>query len=376
MEKSDIQRLIRKYLSGECSPEERELISRWYADELHTREEEVKIEDPQKIKREIWQKVIRNRPELKERKRRRKFWIPAAAVILIGFLITYQLHRMSRPDSDPRELVDEELKVVPGGNEALLTLENGKQYFLSDEAEGILDEDRNWIIRKPKEGLISFESQNPAASLNLLTNRIETPKGGMYQLVLPDGSKAWLNSASSISFPSNFSQKERRISVKGEVYLEVEKDSARPFRVETPYQKIEVLGTKFNINAYEDEPYTRTSLLEGSVKVHGAEKEAVLQPGLEMRTSKEGEDKVDEADLEAILAWKEGLFQFDRVELDVLMRQLGRWYDVEIEYLGAYPQDEFVGKIERSEDIHNILDILQAGEVNVTLKGRKLQVGK
>src|SRR5699024_3242319 len=263
-------------------------------------------------------------------------------------------------------LVDEELKVVPGGNEALLTLENGKQYFLSDEAEGILDEDRNWIIRKPKEGLISFESQNPAASLNLLTNRIETPKGGMYQLVLPDGSKAWLNSASSISFPSNFSQKERRISVKGEVYLEVEKDSARPFRVETPYQKIEVLGTKFNINAYEDEPYTRTSLLEGSVKVHGAEKEAVLQPGLEMRTSKEGEDKVDEADLEAILAWKEGLFQFDRVELDVLMRQLGRWYDVEIEYLGAYPQDEFVGKIERSEDIHNILDILQAGEVNVT----------
>lgn len=376
MEKSDIQRLIRKYLSGECSPEERELISRWYADELHTREEEVKIEDPQKIKREIWQKVIRNRPELKERKRRRNFWIPAAAVILIGFLITYQLHRMSRPDSDPRELVDEELKVVPGGNEALLTLENGKQYFLSDEAEGILDEDRNWIIRKPKEGLISFESQNPAASLNLLTNRIETPKGGMYQLVLPDGSKAWLNSASSISFPSNFSQKERRISVKGEVYLEVEKDSARPFRVETPYQKIEVLGTKFNINAYEDEPYTRTSLLEGSVKVHGAEKEAVLQPGLEMRTSKEGEDKVDEADLEAILAWKEGLFQFDRVELDVLMRQLGRWYDVEIEYLGAYPQDEFVGKIERSEDIHNILDILQAGEVNVTLKGRKLQVGK
>lgn len=376
MEKSDIQRLIRKYLSGECSPEERELISRWYADELHTREEEVKIEDPQEIKREIWQKVIRNRPELKERKRRRKFWIPAAAVILIGFLITYQLHRMSRPDSDPRELVDEELKVVPGGNEALLTLENGKQYFLSDEAEGILDEDRNWIIRKPKEGLISFESQNPAASLNLLTNRIETPKGGMYQLVLPDGSKAWLNSASSISFPSNFSQKERRISVKGEVYLEVEKDSARPFRVETPYQKIEVLGTKFNINAYEDEPYTRTSLLEGSVKVHGAEKEAVLQPGLEMRTSKEGEDKVDEADLEAILAWKEGLFQFDRVELDVLMRQLGRWYDVEIEYLGAYPQDEFVGKIERSEDIHNILDILQAGEVNVTLKGRKLQVGK
>jgi len=376
MEKSDIQRLIRKYLSGECSPEERELISRWYADELHTREEEVKIEDSQKIKREIWQKVIRNRPELKERKRRRKFWIPAAAVILIGFLITYQLHRMSRPDSDPRELVDEELKVVPGGNEALLTLENGKQYFLSDEAEGILDEDRNWIIRKPKEGLISFESQNPAASLNLLTNRIETPKGGMYQLVLPDGSKAWLNSASSISFPSNFSQKERRISVKGEVYLEVEKDSARPFRVETPYQKIEVLGTKFNINAYEDEPYTRTSLLEGSVKVHGAEKEAVLQPGLEMRTSKEGEDKVDEADLEAILAWKEGLFQFDRVELDVLMRQLGRWYDVEIEYLGAYPQDEFVGKIERSEDIHNILDILQAGEVNVTLKGRKLQVGK
>lgn len=376
MEKNEIQELIRKYLSGECSPKERDLISRWYAEELHKREKEVNMEDPQKIKREIWQKVIKNRPQLKEQKKQKIFWIPAAAILLIGFLIAYQLHRLSAPNNSSVEWVDKDSKIVPGGNEAVLILENGKQYYLSNEAEGILDEEKSWVIRKPKEGLVSFESRSPATSLSVLTNRIETPKGGMYQLILPDGSKAWLNSASSISFPSNFSQKERRISVSGEVYLEVEKDPKRPFRVETPYQNIEVLGTKFNINAYEDEPYTRTSLLEGSVKVQGAEKQVVLQQGFEMRTSKEGEDKVDKADLEAILAWKDGLFQFDRVELDVLMRQLGRWYDVEVEYVGTYPQDEFVGKIERSEDIHNILDILKAGEVNVTLKGRKLQVGK
>lgn len=253
---------------------------------------------------------------------------------------------------------------------------DGKQFVLTDEEEGVIEEGDGFVIRKQEDGLVSFEIidyPNHVASIN---NTIETPKGGIYQVVLPDGSKAWLNSASSISFPSNFSKEERKVSIKGEVYFEVQRDVSRPFRVEASQQQIEVLGTKFNINAYADEPYIRTSLLEGSVSVKGAQREHVLKPGFEMITNKNGKDRIAKADIEAIMAWKEGVFQFDRVELGVLMRQLARWYDVEVIYTGGYPKDEFVGKIKRNEDIQKVLDILTYGNIDVSLEGRKLMVGQ
>src|SRR5690606_27200454 len=156
----------------------------------------------------------------------------------------------------------------------------------------------------------------------------------------------------------------------------IQHDVARPFRVQAPRQQVEVLGTKFNINAYQDEPYVRTSLIEGSVKVKGVAQEHVLKPGFELSTTKKGDDKVGKADIEAIMAWKEGVFQFDRVELGVLMRQLARWYDVDVVYQGAYAEDEFVGKIKRNEDIQKVLNVLRYGNLNISLEGRKLMVGQ
>lgn len=377
MTKKEIHALIEKYVSGNCSQEERDLLERWYANELQKRTSENNHNDSQAVKDELWERIVDERPELTKPRIAWRVWMGAAAVLLVGFFVFYQNQQTQHRDEiSGQELAAHTQHVSPGGNKAILTMGDGRQFVLADEDEGVIEKGDGFVIRKQEDGLVSFEIVDQHDHVALINNTVETPKGGIYQVVLPDGSKAWLNSASSISFPSNFSKEERKVSVKGEVYFEVQRDVARPFRVDAPQQQIEVLGTKFNINAYADEPYVRTSLLEGSVSVKGAEREHVLKPGFEMITSKNGKDRIAKADIEAIMAWKEGVFQFDRVELGVLMRQLARWYDVEVVYKGAYPRDEFVGKIKRNEDIQKVLDVLTYGNIDVSLQGRKLMVGQ
>jgi len=377
MTEKEIQALIERYISGECSSEEKEFLERWYTDELQKRTTEVEQNEAQIVKDEIWGRIVDERPQLRKRRLAWRIWASAAAaVLLIGLFVTYQRQKLDETDVSKKEIATVTPEVLPGGNKAVLTTADGKQIVLTDEADGVIEEGEGFIIRKQEDGLVSFEITDHNANATLVNNTIETPKGGIYQIVLPDGSKAWLNSASSISFPSNFSATERKVSIKGEVYFEIQHDVARPFRVQAPRQQVEVLGTKFNINAYQDEPYVRTSLIEGSVKVKGVAQEHVLKPGFELSTTKKGDDKVGKADIEAIMAWKEGVFQFDRVELGVLMRQLARWYDVDVVYQGAYAEDEFVGKIKRNEDIQKVLNVLRYGNINISLEGRKLMVGQ
>lgn len=375
MTEKEIQALIEKYISGQCLPEEQEFLERWYAEELKQRTSEINRDNLPEVKDEIWGRIIDERPEVTGRRIAWPVWAGVAAVLLIGFFAIQQSQRATDTNPHDEKTAAQPLEVTPGGNKAMLTMGNGRQFILTDAEDGVIDETEGLIVRKQEDGLISFEIVDQSSNVALVNNTVETPKGGIYQVVLPDGSKAWLNSASSITFPSSFSKEERKVAIKGEIYFEIERDESRPFRVETLHQQIEVLGTKFNINAYEDEPFVRTSLLAGSVRVKGAEQEHVLKPGFEMSTSKEGHDSIDKADTEAIMAWKEGVFQFDRVELEVLMRQLARWYDVEVIYQGKSPQDEFVGKIKRNEDIREVLEILKYGNIDVSLDGRKLMVG-
>ena|SRR5690606_26707373 len=375
MTEKEIHVLLEKYITGECSQQEKDFLERWYASELQKKIFETDESDLRTVKDELWERIVDKRPEITKRRIAWRVWAGVAAVLLIGFFVIY--HETQRTDKTPGEkIVTRTQNVLPGGNKAVLTTGDGKQIILTDEADGVIEQGDGFIIRKQEDGLVSFEITDQKKHATHVNNTIETPKGGIYQVILPDGSKAWLNSASSISFPSNFSNEERSVSIKGEVYFEVRRDVSRPFRVEASQQRIEVLGTKFNINAYADEPYVRTSLLEGSVSVRGAEREHVLKPGFEMITNKNGKDRIAKADIEAIMAWKEGVFQFDRVELSALMRQLARWYDVEVIYTGAYPKDEFVGKIKRNEDIRKILNVLRYGNIDVSLEGRKLMVGQ
>lgn len=377
MTEKEIQALIERYISGECLPEEKAFLERWYTDELQKRMSEIEQSDSRSAKDEIWGRIVDERPKLTRRRAPWSAWAgAAAAILLIGLFVTYQLQKSDESNVSKNEMAIVLPEVLPGGNKAVLTMGDGKQIVLTDEADGVIEQGDGFIVRKQEEGLVSFEVTDHNDYMELVNNTIETPKGGVYQVLLPDGSKVWLNSASSISFPSRFSEAERQVSIKGEVYFEVQKDVERPFRVQAPQQQIEVLGTKFNINAYEDEPYVRTSLIEGSVKVKGAIGEQILKPGFELTTTKNGNDRIGKADIEAIMAWKEGVFHFERVELEVLMRQLARWYDVDIVYKGGYAKDEFVGKIKRDADIQKVLNILKYGNIDVSLEGRKIMVGQ
>ncbi|PRD46611.1 FecR family protein [Sphingobacterium haloxyli] len=377
MTEKEIHALLEKYITGECSQEEMDFLERWYANELQKRISESNQEDLRTVKDDLWKRIVDERPQIAKRRIAWRIWASAAAVLLIGFFVIYQSRQTPfSGEVSEEKIVNRTQNVLPGGNKAILTTGDGKQIVLTDEADGVIEEGEGFIIRKQEDGLVSFEITDHKSNATLINNTIETPKGGIYQVVLPDGSKAWLNSASSISFPVNFSAVERKVSIKGEVYFEIQHDPTRPFRVDAPQQQVEVLGTKFNINAYEDERYVRTSLVEGSVKVKGATQEYLLKPGFELSTTKSGRDKIGKADIKAIMAWKEGVFRFDRVELEVLMRQLARWYDVDVVYQGAYAKDEFVGEIKRNEDIRKVLSVLRYGNIDLSLEGRKLMVGQ
>ncbi len=373
-EKKEIRQLIKKYLSGQCTPEEIHRIENWYAEYLE-KYSTVQEYDRKKVKNEVWDGIAQRRPL---RSTKVVWWprmVAAAIAVLVGVVAVYQF--AIKPTLIPATTyVQNESPILPGSNTAILTTSDGKKIELTNSAKGILTQGKGFEIKKEDDGLIVFNVKADNSLTSVVYNTIETPKGGIYQVVLPDGSKAWLNNASSISFPTQFPGDERMVKITGEVYFEVAHDKKRPFRVLTHQQKIEVLGTKFNINAYEDEPLMKTTLIEGSVKVTGGSGIQVLRPGYEMATQRNGKDRVSVADLKSALAWKEGIFHFERVKLAVLMRQLARWYDIELVYESELPDDEFVGDIKRSEDIHKVLEILKEGKIAVTLEGRKLIVGQ
>lgn len=298
----------------------------------------------------------------------------AAAAVVILTLGTLLFRYYTRPvPVEPVQMAKKAAPVVPGGNNALLTLGDGKQIILNQAPDGLLEQGASFSVRKEKDGLVVFDVNEAAAGEPQGINKIETPKGGIYQVVLPDGSLVWLNNASSISFPTRFRERERRVTISGEVYFEVKHDPSKPFRVVSDRQEVEVLGTKFNVNAYKDESAIKTTLLEGSVKIHTAQRSGLLKPGFQAVLRPE-QIAIRRADVEAVMAWKEGFFQFDRADIQTLMRQLARWYNIEIKYTGSIPKDEFVGKIKRSEDIRNVLEILRYGKVKFRLEGRTLIV--
>ena len=286
-------------------------------------------------------------------------YISAAACILI-ISFSMLLYRTKSPEVKHSTVVAAQVKdIPPGSNKAILTLANGSRVVLNDR------DDEEKIYK-----LVDTTLQSAAAY-----NSITTPRGGQYQLNLPDGSKVWLNSASSIRFPSAFNGEIRRVEMTGEVYFEIAKKS-KPFIVSTGGQEVQVLGTHFNINAYADEENIKTTLLEGSVKVIGSDHQPhFLIPGQQSLVSSSGQFKtITAADTEMAVAWKNGYFKFDRQSLQSIMRQISRWYDVEITYVGEISADEYVGKIKRSEHISGVLKILKLSHIDFQLEGRKIIV--
>lgn len=309
--------------------------------------------------------------EIQPFKQRNSLWtyvsIAAALILVLGGLFLFY-HQNYRSERWKRDVVKN--KILPGKNVAVLTLSNGNRINLSDEKSGV-------VIDALK--LTYSDGTSIAQGDGLNGNQLisaETPRGGTYQLILPDGSKVWLNAESKLKFPVSFSGKaNREVELEGEAYFEIEKDKTHPFKVKTTQQDVEVLGTHFNVNAYEEESAVKTTLLEGSVKLKHQNKIALLKPGQQGFIA--GADfQVVTPDLNSVSAWKNGEFVFNGTDLKSLMRQISRWYDVEVVYEKGVKDDVFFGKIKRSADLSKVLKILALGDVHFKIEDRKIIVMK
>lgn len=267
--------------------------------------------------------------------------------------------------------------VAPGGNRATLTLADGTSIVLDEAGNGMLGRQGNTNIVKLDNGRLAYRASGSNHNNGqVLYNTIITPRGGQYQLLLPDGSKVWLNAASALRFPASFTGAERVVELTGEGYFEVAHTStAAPFKVKVNDAMVEVLGTHFNINAYPDEKNMHTTLLEGAVKVTRGKQSGLLKPGEDAALSNTGDVlNISEADTESAVAWKNGIFSFHGDDVPTVMRQLSRWYNVEVSYEGAVPQHRFEGRIWRSYTLAQTLAVLQATDIHFRIENRKLVV--
>jgi ferric-dicitrate binding protein FerR (iron transport regulator) len=315
-----------------------------------------------------------------------KRWTAAAAVLLVLITATW-LWRAGKQMTDDRSQMTGKNTILPGGNKATLTLADGRIIILDSTDNGTIATQNGIKVIKLNNGQLAYQSdiRDPTSDirdrrLNISYNTLTTPRGGQYQLTLPDGSKVWLNAASSIQYPTVFTGKERKVMLTGEAYFEIAQNPASPFKVNTPTQEVEVLGTDFNINAYTDEPVIKTTLLQGSVKVTpviSPLSSVILKKGQQAQLNAGAHPGlvVVEADTEQAVAWKNGLFSFEGAGLEQVMRQLSRWYDVEVQYEGKIPAFTFGGKIQRNLALADLLVILQRAEVKFRIEqGRKLVV--
>lgn len=278
---------------------------------------------------------------------------------------------------DTTEQVAVVIDVAPGKQSATLTLANGKKIKLTDAVNGELAKEAGVVITKSADGQLVYEvlAQSDASDK---INVLSTGNGETYKVRLPDGSAVWLNAASSLKYPASFAKlKDRRVELSGEGYFEVAKDKAHPFIVKTGKQEVEVLGTQFNINSYQDESAVATTLVEGSVKVNAGSRERTIAPGEQL--SNDGADfRVAKVNLDNIVDWKEGEFNLQRLPFREAMRKIARWYDIEVVYDGSVPENIVSGGwISRDVKLSVILDGIQRSkQVKFRLEGRKLYVSK
>ncbi len=266
----------------------------------------------------------------------------------------------------------------PGSDKAVLTLSDGSIIILDDASAGHIAMQEKVKVSKIDDGILVYQPNE--LSTALVYNSISTPKGGKFSITLSDGSRVWLNAASSLRFPVNFVGKERRVELTGEGYFEIAKDKSKPFIVDVAgKEEVEVLGTHFNINAYNDESSINTTLLEGSIKVKtaGSAQSKLLSPGQQFMLFSEGKNKVhSDVDLDETIAWKNDKFDFgESTDLENVMRQIARWYDVEVEYAGNVSGIHLSGSISRNVDASKVFQMLElTGVAQFRISGKKVIV--
>lgn len=319
-------------------------------------------------------------------KKVRPLWavmIPVAAAVLliasVGILIWGNQGQVKDSSTAPAAKLKKD--IAPGGNRAILKLADGTEIVLDGHATGVLANEGRTKISKTKDGMLLYDASGTdgtessvVAASNI--NTLITPSGGQYMLILPDRTKVWLNAESAISYPSAFSDAERTVTLTGEAYFEVAKDKQHPFKVKAGAAEVKVLGTHFNIMSYADEGQIQVSLAEGAVRVKLADDTEVLSPG-QQALIKAGAQHIilKSVDIDEVTSWKNGLFQFDNTPMEQVMRQIKRWYNVDVVYEGIKPNLYITGMVSRSNNVSKILTLIEeTGGVNFEIGDKQIIV--
>ncbi|MBS1605773.1 MAG: FecR domain-containing protein, partial [Bacteroidetes bacterium] len=379
MDPQQLQKLLDRYLTGELTPEQRkrlaeaigqpehsDVLEKFAQDTLLDEDLSRGLDDP------AVKAAIEQRLDAAGAGGRRTFRIPkfvryaaAAAVLVVVAGLVYIIDFDSKHENFPPRQQIATYDVAPGHEGAVLTLADGKQIVLDSSGDGSLARQGSMAITKEHAGRLVYRTE-PAgvAPQATMYNTLTTPRGRRTAVVLSDGTKVWLNAATSIKFPAAFTGKERTVELSGEAYFEVAKDADRPFRVRVNRpggnMNIEVLGTSFNIMAYDDEATSSTTLVDGSVKIVTSAGASLLKPGQQLLAGTDGKTRlVPDADVQKAVAWKDGNFVFRGDELGDIMKQLARWYDIDVRY-DSPVTDHYTGKISRQVNISKVLKMLEA----------------
>jgi len=368
-EKQHYKLLVQRYVENKCTAEELEVffhllnsgkLKEYLADDM-----------------DVYAEALGNTSSEIPQSRRIRWGRYAAAAAIIVFIAAGILMMFTRNEVKKSEITNitpTDIK-APATNRAMIKLSNGQVVYLDSAVNGQLAMQGEVNIMKLDDGKIVYNGSASEIVYNTLTN----PRGSkVIDMTLADGSRVWLNAGSSVTYPVAFAGGERNVSVAGEAYFEVTSNKKMPFRVQVNNMTVEVLGTHFNINSYSDEPSIQTTLLEGSVKISTGSEETqtmILRPGQQAHVKPgSGIRLVENADLEQVMAWKNGLFQFRKADIQTVMRQLSCWYDVEVMYEGKIPDDKFGGNLPRDSNISVILKALEQAQVHFRIEGRKIIV--
>jgi len=371
--------LITAYLQGRLSEQDEKELNYWLNEKPENRVLFEKIINEQSLESDLVSlqsfdsaqalDKIKQYPQLRNTYKIRNLrWPRIAAAASIALALSaggyFLVHKNA---SVTQTAQNQQQDIVPGSNKAILTLGNGQRIVLNTQSNGVIASLSNVRITKIDSGKLAYSAgANPVVAMNTL----ETPRGGTYYVILSDGSKVWLNAASKIIYPSVFKGNERLVTLTGEAYFEIDYNAKMPFKVKINNQVVEDLGTHFNVKAYNDGGPIKTTLFEGGVKVSENDRSIILKPGQQAA----GLDLVKEPDLDQAIAWHKGLFEFNNADIPTIMKELSRWYDVDITYEGNIPERHFTGKLYRNVNALKIADILNYNNIHFRIEGKKIIV--
>ncbi|TDQ78289.1 FecR family protein [Sphingobacterium yanglingense] len=372
MDEKDKQELLKRYLAGECTSQERLQVEQWY--ELLSKEEDsLVINTTTDLDHDIDEVRFRLLSSLHYR--RKWYTYASIAAIFVGVFIAAYLYFTQLSFltiEDTKIIAETSPDIFPGGQVAVLQLEDGTEIPLEGVSNGVIATGNNHTVYKKADGQLDY-IRNQEGNVDRdksITNTLKTPRGGQYQLNLPDGSKVWLNAASQLTYTIDNNRSDRVVDLHGEAYFEVAKDQSKPFKVRSKGQIVEVLGTHFNVSSYDDDPSIKTTLSEGAVRVTEtiSNKTILLEPGQQSTLDRDHRLTVDRVNVLDAIAWKNGKFSFNQSDIYAVVRQLSRWYNVEVVFKGKAKNVHLSGEVHRNTNASTVLEILSFYNLNCKIE--------